>query len=197
MKIGMIFECGPDGPDLQVCKKLAAILVPTIEISHATLSNKPNLLSGCGEAAAQLIADGCQRIFIIWDLYPAWRNGIKPCRTEDRRLIFEALRTANVRRSDHVHLVCIKEELEAWLIADGRALSKVLSSPPHRQPRIKDRKNPDRVSNPKAKLNSLFKQHGKGKYIDLIHASKIIDELPDIQRIRRSDSFLRFQTKIL
>ena len=70
MKVGMIFECGPDGADKKVCEHLARMLQPDIEISSVTLDNKPNLLSGCGATAAQLLEDGCDRIIVIWDLHP-------------------------------------------------------------------------------------------------------------------------------
>lgn len=62
MKIGMIFECGPDGADLQVCRHLACLLRPDIEIAHVTLDNKRKLVTECGFAAAKLIAEGCERI---------------------------------------------------------------------------------------------------------------------------------------
>ena len=85
----MIFECGPDGADLQVCRHLARLLHPVIEIVHVTLDNKPKLATECGTAAAKLLAEGCERIVIIWDLHPPWRsNRQKPCRKEDRETIF-------------------------------------------------------------------------------------------------------------
>ncbi|NER50235.1 MAG: hypothetical protein F6J92_26880 [Symploca sp. SIO1A3] len=93
MKIGMIFECGPDGADKSVCEHLVRMLNPDIEIAPSvTLGNKPNLLSECGIFAAQLLADGCDRIVIIWDLYPAWREkGQRPCRKEDCEMIKDSL----------------------------------------------------------------------------------------------------------
>ncbi|MGK7873814.1 MAG: hypothetical protein AB4426_11040 [Xenococcaceae cyanobacterium] len=74
MKVGMIFECGPNGADKAVCEHLVRMLKPDIEISSVTLNNKPNLLSDCGDAAASLLGEGCDRIVIIWDLYPPWRE---------------------------------------------------------------------------------------------------------------------------
>ncbi|MGE0825386.1 MAG: hypothetical protein AB7G75_27675 [Candidatus Binatia bacterium] len=123
MKVGMIFECGPDGADLQVCRYLARLLQSDIEIAHVTLDNKPKLVSECGAAAARLLAEGCERVVIVWDLHPPWRsNKQKPCRKEDRETISSALSRAGVD-AQQVSLVCIEEELEAWLIADGRALT--------------------------------------------------------------------------
>lgn len=58
----------------------------------------------------------------------------------------ESLAQAGVT-SSQVYLVCIEEELEAWLLADGRAISLVLSKPTH-PVKIKDTKNPERSKNP-------------------------------------------------
>lgn len=93
----MIFECGPDGADLQVCRHLARLLHPSLEIVHVTLDNKPKLATECGAAAAKLLTEGCERIVIIWDLHPPWRSSRqKPCRKEDRETIFSSLSRAGV-----------------------------------------------------------------------------------------------------
>ena len=58
-KIGMIFECGPQGVDKQVCEYLAGHLRADVELAFSTLDNKDNLLRDAGKAAKQLLADGC------------------------------------------------------------------------------------------------------------------------------------------
>ena len=73
MKVGLIFECGPDGADKQVCEDLAKRVDDQIEINSITLDNKPILIETCGDAALELLNDGCQRVVIVWDLYPPWR----------------------------------------------------------------------------------------------------------------------------
>jgi hypothetical protein len=65
MKVGMIFECGPDGADLQVCRHLVRLLQPDIEIAGVTLGDKKRLLVECGGAAAGLLRTGCERIVIV------------------------------------------------------------------------------------------------------------------------------------
>ena len=70
MKIGMIFECGPQEADKKVCERVARQIKPDIQITSVTLDNKPNLITNCGKVAAQLIKQGCDRILIVWDLYP-------------------------------------------------------------------------------------------------------------------------------
>lgn len=194
MKVGMIFECGPDGADLQVCRHLARVLHPSIEIVPVTLDNKPKLKAECGSAATKLLAEGCERIVIMWDLHPPWRSDRqKPCRREDREAILSSLSRAGVR-SSHVSLVCIEEELETWLIADGRALSSVLSRPAH-PVKIQDIKDPEGTRKPKTYLIKVFQKNGHS-YVDRIHAKKIVEALPDLTRLRRCETFVRFAVKV-
>ena len=55
-------------------------------------------------------------------------------------------------------MVAIHKELEAWLLADGTALSAVLSRPAH-PVSIKDTKNAETIGNPKKALEKLFETH--------------------------------------
>ncbi|OGG56219.1 MAG: hypothetical protein A3F84_10135 [Candidatus Handelsmanbacteria bacterium RIFCSPLOWO2_12_FULL_64_10] len=194
MKVGMIFECGPDGADKKVCEHLARMLLPEIEISSVTLGNKPKLISECGLAAAQLLGEGCERVVIVWDLYPPWRkSGQRPCRRADREAIAQSLSRAGVR-SRRVYLVCIAEELEAWLLADGRAISAVLSKSTHPVD-VGDTKKPEQVSNPKKRLTRIFREKTGRLYVDRVHAEKIIQALSDLNRIKRCATFVRFAIK--
>ena len=192
MKIGLILECGPEGADKKVCELVISRIVPDIEIVTITLDNKPNLVEGCGESAAQLINDGCERIVIVWDLYPPWRDQ-RPCRKEDRENIFRKLSEVGLDGKE-VFLVCIEEELEAWLIADGRALSTVLSRPTHLVT-IRHTKRVHRVKNPKTRLNQIFQRHAHRPYVDRIHAEQIIAALPDFSQLKRCETFARFVLK--
>ena len=164
MKVGMIFECGPVGADRKVCEHLAKRIRPDLEIKSETLDNKPNLIAECGIVAAELLEDCCERVVIVWDLYPAWRErGAKPCRKKDRECIMRSLHAAEVD-TEKVFLVCIEEELEAWLLADNRAISKVLSKP-HRKVTIKSQRFPER-HNPKKRLRRIFNQQIGRDYVD-------------------------------
>ena len=93
-------------------------------------------------------------------------------------------------------LLCIREELEAWLLADGRALSTVLSTEAH-PVRVQNERHPDHVTCPKGRLKRIFKQNRRGTYNDLVHAIKIIRELQDLDHLRRSESFRRFEEKLV
>ena len=191
LKIGLILECGPQGADKKVCEILLRKLKPEIKCVSVTLSNKPNLVSQCGESASQLLnTENCDRVLVIWDLYPTWRENKKPCLKEDRESIFQSLKSSRVDLAK-VHLICIQEELEAWLLADGRAISKVLSRPT-RPVTIKDERHPDRVQSPKTKLTCVYQTHIHRKYSDLVDAEKIALQILDFSKIKRSESFRRF-----
>lgn len=194
MKIGLILECGPEGADKQVCEHLVRMRDETIEISSVTLNNKPGLIRDCGPAAANLFAEGCDRVVIVWDLYPAWREDrAQPCRHEDREAILVSLRSAGVS-STNVYLVCIEEELEAWLLADERALTAILSRTSHPKV-VRHINNTERVQNPKKRLNKLFQDAGRGPYVDHIHAIQIARQLSDFRRLRRCATCGRFIEK--
>ena len=149
---------------------------------------------------AKVLLHECEKVIIVWDLFPAWREkGFRPCRFEDRQAIFQSLRTEQVDKNK-VFLVCIQEELEAWLLADNRAISVTLSFCKHPHPvgRIARYTNPDTVRNPKKVLNRLFKRElgERRRYVDFEHAVRIVKEIPDFNRIRRSASFQRFALKV-
>ncbi|MCY4466027.1 MAG: hypothetical protein OXE46_10865 [Chloroflexi bacterium] len=191
MKVGLILEGIRDGADQKVCEHLAERIRPGIQIKSEALGNKPNLIAKCGSVAAQLLDDGCERVVIVWDLYPAWREG-KPCRKLDRDGIMKSLVAENVD-FDKIALVCIEEELEAWLLADHRALSDVLSKP-HRQVNIKRQKYPER-GNPKTRLIKIFNEH-RGHTYQFRFAESIVRAMPDLNRIKRVATFRRFALKV-
>lgn len=93
MRIGFIFECGRNGADGQVCRHFMERLKPGAEIVPQYMDVKTNLLEDCGPVASVLVKS-CDRVVIIWDLYPAWREKhIKPCRKDDRQKIFASLQS--------------------------------------------------------------------------------------------------------
>ena len=119
--------------------------------------------------------------------------------TELRKAIFQSLEAERINL-DRVFLVCIQEELEAWLLADHRAVTAMLRplKYPHLVGRISKFRNPDNIANPKKRLTQLFtRELGAGRrYVDYQHAIKIAMEIRDFQRMRRSPSFQRFALKV-
>ncbi len=194
MKIGLITEGIKDGADQKVYEYFINKLRPDVQILARPLGNKKDLSADCGETASLLIAEGCERVMIIWDLHPNWRDTV-PCRHEDKVEILGSLNEAKVDLSKTA-LVCIEEELEALLLADGRGLSDFLSTP-IRPVKIPDNKNPERINNPKKRLTQILKEHGKGMlYTDRIHAIRILEKLPDLKRMMKLAAFKRFAAKV-
>ena len=195
MKVGMIFECGDKGADIKVCVQLAKRIRPEIVVEPDPLGSKDKLLMGCGSSAAQLLKDGCERVVIVWDLRPAWPDKkSKPCLKEERQAIYDSLRGANVQ-SERIYLVCIIKELEAWLLADERAVAAVLSSPAH-PVIIQRRRRVEQIAKPKSVLNNIFKEYSGQRYVDRIHAEQIVGAMPDLNRVKRVDTFRRFALKV-
>ena len=191
-KIGLILECGPKGPDQLVCEHLLHELNPNIQAVSRTLWDKPRLLNDCGQAAAALLEGGCERVIIVWDLYPVWKESRPPCRRSDREMILASLANHDVPLSA-AHLVCIQAELEAWLLSDERALATVIGSKEH-PVRVPREKKPEENPNPKGKLRRLFEEHGR-QYSEFVHAKQIVEALPNLKRIKRCRSFVRFALK--
>ena len=196
--IGMIFECGPQGADKQVCEYLARHIKPGVRISSRTLDDKVNLLRDAGKVAAQLLKDGCACVLVVWDLRPAWPDTKrKPCRHDERQSILNRLAEAGVSPHAPVYLICIEQELESWLLANERAISALLSTPAHayRVPRVKV---PDTVAQPKAAMVKHFTDAKGWRYDDKVDAIRVLTaSAVDLPRLRRSASFGRFEAKLL
>jgi hypothetical protein len=193
MKIGFIFECGPQGADKQVCEYLAAQIRPGITPVSRTLDNKANLLKDAGKVAAALLAEGCERVLIVWDLRPAWPDKKhKPCRKSERDAILAAIANATIADSP-VFLVCVEQELESWLLADETKISAYLSTSAHVYS-AKRIRNPDQTKNPKSVMMNHFKTARGWRYEDRTHAIKILRVADtDLRRMRHSESFARFE----
>jgi hypothetical protein len=196
MKIGLILECQNRGPDEQVLSHFVKKLCPDAEVITQAMGNKPTLLSDCGEIAQGLLGiEGCDKVFVIWDLWPAWGIG-NPCMKQDRELALESL-NGSVDPPANVHLGCIIQELEAWLIADGRAVTAVINDLRRNRPpisRIRDESNPETVQKPKQALMRLFKVDGKvRKYDDWTDAIRIARALNNFHAIEKAPAFVRFR----
>ena len=199
MKIGLITEGTIDGADQAVCSHLTLMIYRDANIECQVvcrpLGNKPALKADCGTTAALLLEDGCDRVVIVWDLYPAWgEKGEKPCLHKDRTDIFQSLAAAQVDR-ESVRLVCIWACLEAWLLADGRALSVCFSTDEH-PVTIPDHKTSERIKKPKVELAQIMDRRCGRKYEGHIHAKKIAQHITDFTRLRRCETFRRFAKKV-
>jgi hypothetical protein len=194
MRVGFVFECGPKGADEQVCEFLARAIRPRIVPVSRTLDNKANLVKDAGRVAAALLADGCERVLIVWDLRPAWpEKKHKPCRHEERAAMLKALEVAGVANRP-VFLVCVEQELESWLLADEAKISACLSTPAHpfTAPTVRQ---PDHIKNPKAVMMKHFESRRGRRYEDRTDAIRVLRAgRLDLRKLRRSPSFARFES---
>lgn len=195
--IGFIFECGPQGADKHVCEYLASQLRPGVKLISRTMDNKLKLLEGAASVAKRLLEEGCERVLIVWDLRPAWPDKKeKPCRAAERQTLLDALAKEGLQ-GQPVYLVCVEQELESWLLADETKLSAYLStdSRAYNAPRTR---RPDDVVNPKSRVMKYFKEARGLRYEDYVHAVKVVKNGDlNLPRLRRSESFARFEAKLL
>ena len=199
MKIGFIVECGKDGAEAKAIPALASRIAPSAVLQVVPMDNKPRLKRGCGEAVKRLLNTGCERVLILWDLLPDWgEQSNKGCRHLDKKEICESIRSEGLDPRDaRIRLICIEKMLEAWIRADERALSAFLSTAAHPIP-VARCKNPESISDPKAALIDLFRKSGSPirRYVDYEHAIRIVRLLPDLNRLRRAESFRWFEGKL-
>ena len=196
MTIGFVFECGPQGADKAVCEYLAGQLKPGEKLISRTLDNKLKLLESAAPVAKQLLAEGCRKVLIVWDLRPAWPDKKdKPCRAKERQTLLKGLANHGLANAP-VYLVCVEQELESWVIACDHAINAFLSTPAHAY-KAKRVRRPDQEKNPKSAMMKHFQQARGWKYEDRIHATQVLSAAPlDLSRLRCSVSFERFEAKL-
>ena len=185
MKIGLILECATDGPDWQVYSLwVKRLLGDEAQVEQSSAVNKKLLVQQAGVRTRDLFAEGCDKVFLIWDLWPAWDQS-KPDQAADFAAIEASLRQAGVTHPC-VYLLCVNRMLETLLIADGKALTAVLGIPKGKKtPGNKNKASTER--DPKAYLGKWFKEARKGDYSDYAHARQIALRV-DLARLRLRDS---------
>ena len=196
MKLGCIFECQREGPDILVCRQFLGQLNPRVILDPVPMDTKRKLIERCGPATDALLKTN-QHVVILWDLIPRWKEDGKTYKLADEiKKVEDALAAAKVNRKK-VSLVCMVQELEAWLLADHIAWGSIIAKIKHPHPvgKLKHFNNPDCEIRPKEILEKLFeKELGKGKiYRDHKHAHSIARAIGnDWRRVGNSDSFKRF-----
>jgi hypothetical protein len=197
MKVGLIVESTSDGAEIQVLPYLLRLLDPSLlekDIRVVPMSNKKNLIENCGITAQNLLAEGYDRVVIIWDLHPSYPDKkMSYCRFRERESVLNTLSSAGIHEKQPVYLLCLEKMLEAWLLADERALSVLLEP----RKKLSVPKKPEREPDPKSKLINLFLENLGHKFVDSKHAIWIVQKLPDLQRLKKLETFKRFALKTL
>ena len=197
-KIGLLVECGREGLEVVMCRRIIALLNQehgsNLQLDAAPMVNKKRLIEECGTATADLLSQGCERVLILWDERPAWPTMGDPlCWHNDREQILGELRKARVPAAKD-HLVCIEREFESWLLFDQAMLACALCQPTHK---VKPPRHPDRSDNPKSAMMTLFSRHGGRRYVDVQAARRFAECLTSLNRLRRCNTFKRFEAKLL
>lgn len=199
MKIGMICECAPGGPDIKIGEHFVRTLVAGADFVGSTMTNKANLIRECGGVARMLLEkERCDVVFIVWDLAPAWPDmKEKRCRFRDKegiRRSFLATYGQGTPPWDRIVLICIEQMLESWLLADGGAVIEHVRRPTHEPPRFKDVRHPDQEKDPKSRLINYFRQAGRtyNEHVDAFPLAKNAS----LSKLRRSESFQRLENKL-
>lgn len=198
MKIGIICEGRLGGEDAQLFEYFAKRIAPRAAVKAFPQGTKPELIDKAGDVAATLFATGYTRVLILWDIMPRW--GRPDGEEQDTQDIQASLASAGVDVHPCLFLIAIHKELEAWLLADGSALSAVLSRPAHPVV-IAHTKNADTETNPKKRLERLFEQHNvpfgpqptQGAYQPKLAAIRIAEKIPaNFGQLGKLESFKKF-----
>jgi Domain of unknown function (DUF4276) len=198
-RIALLVECGRDGLESIVCRKMIQLLAVehkvAIQADIIPMDNKARLIQECGTVCSTLLANGYERVIVLWDERPAWpKEGEALCWHNDREDILDRLKHTSVS-NDHVHLVCIEREFESWLLFDHKLIACVLSSDEH-PVKVPAQKKPDRMGRPKGTMISLFRELAGKRYVDVQFALRFAECLTTLSRIRKCRTFKRFEQSV-
>ncbi len=183
MRVAIVCEGRLQGEDAQVFEHFAKRIAPQAAVKTFPQGTKPELFSKAGDVVAALFAEGYDRVLIMWDILPRW--GRPDGEQQDAADLQISLAVAGVGNHPCLFRIAIHKELEAWLLADGAALSAVMSRPAH-PVAITNTKNAETVANPKKRLEKLFEQHNvpfgqqplQGSYQPKLAAIRIAENIP-------------------
>lgn len=197
MKLGLVLECGIDGPDALVLTCFARRLQPEIEVETAGMGSKEALFAGGIEAAENLIgSSGCDLALIVWDLKPYWEDADeKNCKSE-ADLLRSKLEGVDDAVRSKIRLLCITWELETWLIAEPAAVVDYLSTTTRKA--VFSCKKPLAKNDAKATLDKACKaaRGNSRRYEDYREAIRIARHITSTSKLRGVPSFARFSALI-
>lgn len=197
MRVGFVVECHRHGADHKVIEHVVSRLDASIELRWVFAGNKGELFRECGGLVRGLYEnEKCARVFVVWDLMPCDKDmqdkGKPSCEKERAHVLSKVDKKYHARTV----LICIRHELEAWLLCDGQALTTFLKNKNHPNPAIRDDKTPDRHKNPKRVLGDIFETRGR-EYRDTDHAPKVIALVKNLAKLERVQSFKRLCEKLV
>jgi len=183
-KIGVIAE---DNSDIEVINEIFSKYLPANEykIKKFVGNGCGKLRNKCDSWTKTLFNSGCDYVFVFHDLDRYKEQELR------KDLEFKVCPVKNVNSL----IVIPKEELEAWLLSDTKALEKVFSLP--KEP--KKIPNCELIKSPKEHIRDLVYKLGKKRYLNTVHNKKIAKEirLTNLTRCKSFEPFGKFITERL
>jgi len=195
LTIGIVREGQRGCAETQVFPRLVKLLCPHAIVEIMPTGNRPTVLAEAPKIAKRLFDEGCSTVFVMWDVFPEWRDhgGTKDC-TQHRKDLDASIK-AFKQRLGPIFPVAIHEELEAWLLCDAGALMAAIGQLTKKKS-IPHETNPDGVSGPKTALIERFKLGRGSRYNPSLSAGKIAANLTTTKHLEKSQSFKRFADKV-
>ena len=190
MKIGFITEGAKGGMESQIYAYVSLQLCTTLQIiGTIPLGERNKVLNSSSEDIRKLIELGCDSVFVIWDRMPKW-SGSDKC--EDHINILTRNLTAAGIEIGRIKMCCIDEEMESWMIVDGRGVTDYFRNKINVQvPKFEDNKKPAEQAHPK---NRIWNHVGRKKYNPYLDNFGIIKCLPNFDLASRwNPSFREFR----
>ncbi len=201
MKLGLIVECTIQGLEERICPRVLELVADEtgiqIECLIETMVNKKFLLRDAATVAAKLLAEGCDRVIVLWDENPPWTPeedfARERCWHIEREHVLDQLRSENVDITK-VELVCIEREIETWVLHDHRLLSATMSTA--HAAKIKKIPRPLTIDSPKRYLIRLYEKHGF-RFNAAAAAAGFAKNLQDLSHLKKCDTFRYFVAKVI
>lgn len=173
-KIGVIAE---DLSDIAVIKKLLEKRINShkFSVKHFVGNGCGSLVRKCCPWARNLLARGCHHLILMHDLD-----------SKDHQTLRSKLEAVVAQTDfDSTVVVIPVREVEAWMLADARAIQLVfrISS----LPRIT--RDTESIEDPKRYLKNKVWQVCKKKYLNTVHNEKIAEQAR-LSELRRCPSFV-------
>lgn len=195
MKIGILCEGRLGGEDAQVLTYLANRIAPQASIQAFPQGNKKDLFTNAGKVVKSLFTQGYGKVLIVWDILPRWER--PDGEQQDLQDLEPSLLAEGVSQKPCLFKIAIHKELEAWLLADGSALSAALQP----KKKISNTNRADTVGNPKKRLGKIIAQNNafmgphasQGNYQPKLMALRIAENIPrNFGALDKIDAFKKF-----
>lgn len=202
MKIGFVVEgsdrhAGDVHAVREFCKRIADVhgLNRTSEVIPG--GSKRQILEKAADHVTSLRNLGCARVILIWDNCPPW--SLKTAELDQEQFLWAVwtwrrIKNANLPTAG-IDLICTRQELEAWILTDGAAITRVLKSIRDKAGmKVKDAGFPERVHKPKVVLQSHWYEHFQRAPYGTEYAALVRE--CNLAKVRGAPSFQRFEDKV-